>query len=167
MPHHGVWAGFFFGFFPSTLCVWLNRSRASFLQKHNGRLTDARPQDPRQTIPEAPDRRSDDRSPRPQMRTPSAPLRYAKRPRRSCWIRCGVWGPPAVITSSRTILLRKHVNPLYFSHSVANVLARCMLLSVCSDWAWFVQDVKQRRIRQESSRRLSQGQQVLAEKTTY
>ena len=54
------------------------------LQKHNGRLTDARPQDPRQTTPADPDRRSDDRSPCPQTRTPSAPLRYAKRPRRSC-----------------------------------------------------------------------------------
>ena len=31
----------------------------------DGRHTDARPQDPPQTNPEAPDRRSDDRSPRP------------------------------------------------------------------------------------------------------
>ncbi len=78
---------------------------------------------PRQTIPEAPDRRSDDRSSRPWTRNLSAHSRYAKRPRRSCAIRYGVWGPLALITSSRTIFSTAAEHPLYFSHSVANVFA--------------------------------------------
>ena len=107
--------------------------------RQDGRLTDARPQDPRQTIPEAPDRRSDDRSSRPWTRNLSAPLRYAKRPHRSCAIRYGVWGPLALITSSRTIFSPTYWTPLYFSHSVANVLAHCMPFSVCSECAPFLE----------------------------
>jgi hypothetical protein len=62
-------------------------------------------------------------SSRPWTRNLSAPLRYAKRPRRSCAIRCGVWGPLAVITSSRTIFFPTYWTPLY-SHTPLQMCLR-------------------------------------------
>ena len=112
----------------------------------NGRPT---PGHPRQTIPEAPDRRSDDRSSRPWTRNLSAPLRYAKRPHRSCAIRYGVWGPLALITSPRTIFSPTYWTPLYFSHSVANVFAHCIPFKKQRSRAPFFQHVTQQRLRQE------------------
>ena len=125
----------------------------------NGRPT---PGHPRQTIPEAPDRRSDIRSSRPWTRNLSAPLRYAKRPHRSCAIRYGVWGPLALITSPRTIFSPTYWTPLYFSHSVANVFAHCIPFKKQRSRAPFFQDVIQKRLPQESD-----NSRLPAEKTTY
>ena len=79
------------------VCVWDVATRGLWctLQKHNGRLTDARPQDPRQTTDNPGGPRSPLRRPQSMPADADSFCVFTVRKKTASfvrWIRCGVWG---------------------------------------------------------------------------